>query len=473
MTQDLELGVVLDAMAHGDRFVYDVARRQLLLGLDDPGDIYYRQDVLRDCLQNRAIVRQLYQVSVKAEESKRRGWIGVYSRYPTAVLQGSVARMQLFTSLLRDLRKIADEHGGEFRSEGFQTFFALIQHELDDAFFSIAEDRLKELTFRNGILLSARLGRGNEGTDYVLRKPADTGKNWAQSLLERRPGYSFSIHPRDDSGARALGELRDNGVNLVANALAQSSDHIDSYLKALRTELAFYIACLNLHEVLESFGAPACFPVASPPETRQFTVHGLYDASLALTMERRITGNDIDADAKSGFVITGANQGGKTVFLRSVGLAQLMMQAGMFVAAESYRANLCGGIYTHFRREEDASMASGKLDEELGRMSTIVDHLRPNAMILLNESFAATNEREGSEIATQIVETLLEKGMKVFFVTHLFPFASRLQRRGESVHSLRAERKEGGERTYRLTEGAPLETSFARDVYQMLFGQDL
>ncbi|EGD50050.1 DNA mismatch repair protein MutS domain protein [Thermoanaerobacter ethanolicus JW 200] len=63
-------------------------------------------------------------------------------------------------------------------------------------------------------------------------------------------------------------------------------------------------------------------------------------------------------------------------------------------------------------------MKSGKLDEELSRMSDIVDNIKPNSMVLFNESFAATNEREGSEIARQIITALIEKRIKVFFVTH-------------------------------------------------------
>ena len=50
-----------------------------------------------------------------------------------------------------------------------------------------------------------------------------------------------------------------------------------------------------------------------------------------------MTGNDIDADGKSLIVVTGANEGGKSTFLRSVGTAQLMMQAGMFVTAAILR----------------------------------------------------------------------------------------------------------------------------------------
>ena len=87
---------------------------------------------------------------------------------------------------------------------------------------------------------------------------------------------------------------------------------------------------------------------------------------------------------------------GKSTFLRSAGLAQLMMQCGMFVTARSLQASVCQGIFTHFIREEDPAMISGRLDEELTRMSTIADQISPHCLILFNESFAAPNEREGS-----------------------------------------------------------------------------
>ena len=127
-------------------------------------------------------------------------------------------------------------------------------------------------------------------------------------------------------------------------------------------------------------------------------------------------------------IITGANQGGKSTFLRSIGQAQLMMQAGMFVPAESFSSEVCDGIFTHYRREEDTTMKSGKLDEELSRMSDIADNITQNSMLLFNESFASTYEREGSEIARQITIALVEKGVKVFFVTHLYEFAHGLYR---------------------------------------------
>jgi DNA mismatch repair ATPase MutS len=188
-------------------------------------------------------------------------------------------------------------------------------------------------------------------------------------------------------------------------------------------------------------------------------------------MKGKVVGNDVDADGKDLVVITGANQGGKTTFLRSVGVAQLMMQCGMFVPAESFSASICNGLFTHFKREEDRTMTSGKFDEELGRMSDMVDKLAPRAMMLFNESFAATNEREGSEIARQITCALMEMRVKIFYVTHLYELANGFYE-GEMVNVmfLRAERKPDGERTFKLIDGRPLQTSYGRDVYEQVFG---
>jgi DNA mismatch repair ATPase MutS len=188
-------------------------------------------------------------------------------------------------------------------------------------------------------------------------------------------------------------------------------------------------------------------------------------------MERRIVGNAVNADGKSLTIITGANQGGKSSFLRGIGVAQLMMQCGMFVGAEGFEAELCPALFTHYKREEDAMMKSGKFDEELARMSEIVDHLTPDAMLLFNESLAATNEREGSEIARQIVSALLEKRVKIFYVTHLYEFARGIfDRNNDDALFLRAQRKDDGTRTFRLLEGEPLETSYGEDLYRQIFG---
>jgi DNA mismatch repair ATPase MutS len=152
-------------------------------------------------------------------------------------------------------------------------------------------------------------------------------------------------------------------------------------------------------------------------------------------------------------------------------VAQLMMQCGLFVTARSFQANVIRRIFTHFIREEDASMASGRLDEELRRMSAMASRVRPHCLVLFNESFAGTNEREGAEIGYQIVRALLNAEIKVFFVTHRFAFAERFHRQyARSTLFLRAEREPDGRRNYKLAVNDPLPTSYGEDLYYQLGG---
>jgi|GEM_PF-4862530 len=114
-------------------------------------------------------------------------------------------------------------------------------------------------------------------------------------------------------------------------------------------------------------------------------------------------------------------------------------------------------------------MESGKLDEELRRMSNLADTITPGAMILFNESFAATNEREGSTIARQVIDALVDSGMRVFFVTHLYDLAAHLYGDHTPTLFLRAERGDTGARSFKLLPGEPLSTSFGADVYDRVF----
>lgn len=472
LTQDLELNTLFNAMAGGDEFLFRVAKQTVLSELrDDAETILYRQGIVRDCLRNYGVVQSISDLAVETIENRKRTWLGIITSHPSGVLYSAVELLQMYMEALARLRRIADEHSGQFESDGFAAFFASLKAELTDEYFARVKNQLKELKFGDGVLVSASLGEGNEGTNYVLRKAATESSIWKQWIEAfTHDPFTIRISDRDEAGARALSDLRDRGIHRVANAVGQSADHVLNFFAMLRTELAFYLGCMNLHRRLAEKGEPVAFPVPAPISTRKHSCEGLYDVCLTLSLEPRVVGNNLNADGKNLAIITGANRGGKSTFLRAIGLAQLMMQCGMFVGAESFSANLCRGLFTHYKREEDATMKSGKFDEELVRMSEIVDALEPDSLVLFNESFAATNEREGSEIARQIVGALADAGVKMFFVTHQFAFAHRAYNEGaDGVIFLRAERDVDGHRSFRLTPGEPLPTSFGVDLYQEIF----
>jgi MutS domain V len=481
LTQDLGLNILFDSMAAGDSFLRDVARQTVLHSLTEASAILYRQQILTDAMANSDVVRGLYALSVEAIEREKHVWGWMTTRYANESLHRSVEVLAIFAELLERLWRVTDEAGSAFQSPGFRRFFAMLRSELDDAYLDRVRDHLERLAFKGGVLMSADLGPGNRGTRYILRRPPDAQGGWLSRLQEwvshlgeeSEESYTYEVAERDEAGFNALSELKSEGIASVAVALAQSTDHILSFFKLLHLELAFYVGCINLRERLSRKGEPVCIPVPAEEGETGLTCGGLYDAALSLTITERTVGNEISGKGKALLFLTGANRGGKSTLLRAIGQAQLMMQCGMFVPAESFRGELCPGVFTHFKREEDAEMRSGKLDEELARMSTIADRLEPACLMLMNESFASTNEREGSEIARQIVEALLGGGVRVAYVTHMYDLAHGFYREHlPNALFLRAERLAKGERTFRLLEGEPLPTSYGRDLYRRILEQE-
>jgi DNA mismatch repair ATPase MutS len=467
LRQDLELDTLISAMAAGEKRIFEVARIALLYPLTTPEEIEYRQAALTDCLANPEAVRELYTFALESMRADSGFW-GYWKGSPENTLSSAQRALVALMDKVHELRVFADQHKPQFMSEAFTRLFDMLQAELSDEYFAQVKQQLAIAEFKNGTLISARLGRGNKGTGYVLRLTPELG--WRDKLARfRHPAHGFDVHPRDEGGLRALSELRSIALNDAANALAQSVDHIKSFFAMLANELAFYVGCLTLHEQLQTLGAATCQPEATAG-TATLVTTGLHDVSLTLRLGKPAVGNYIDAEGKGLIVVTGANQGGKSTFLRSFGAAQLMMQAGMFVGAEAFTADVRDRVFTHYKREEDESMESGKFDEELTRMSAIAQQITSRSLFLSNESFASTNEREGSEVARQVVHALRDAGVKIVFVTHLFDFADGIQRENrDDVLFLRASRSDDGERPYKLVAEPPLPTSYGQDTYATIF----
>jgi DNA mismatch repair ATPase MutS len=470
LVEDLGLSTLFEAMAKGDKFLLAVGKAAVLSPLVQPSEIVYRQEVLTDCLAHPEFAKQLYSLATEAVESHKKVMSWGLTPTPESLHYISLHALELLLGYLVRLRRVTAEEGSEMASSAFVRLRSLVLSEFDDAYLKLLKAHLDELRPQPSVWMSAQLGRANKGTGYVLQRPPVRGR---RERLSRRGqiGFSFTVRDDDDKRLRALDELKARGIIVVANTIAQSVDNVVTFFSSLRSELAFYIGCLNLESALVSKGEPICTPVPMPADSSWLRATGLYDPGLSLRMEGPTVGNELSADNKALIVVTGANRGGKTTFLRSVGLAHLMMQCGMFVAARSFGAGVRRRVFTHFRRDEDRSMAGGKLDEELARMSTVLSHISPGCLLLSNEPFASTNEREGSHIARQVFLPLASAGVLVVVVTHLVNLAESLyEDRLGNVLFLRAPRQTQ-EQQFKLLEGAPEPTAYGEDVYKQVFGE--
>ncbi len=460
---DLELNSILDTLCAGDKTMRTSCMAAIFAPLQSLELIAYRHEVLKDAMANPEVVRALYDLCLEAEKRRKSSAHWMTNFYLSSTFSGAIEYLINFTETLVKLRKLAEENEKKFRSVGFLSLFRMLREELPDSYIEKVKAQLTELSNRDGLLVSARLGSYLQGTDYVLQRRQKKLLN-----LDFLKGQSYSLGKNDDPGSEDMTARQDRAINEVTNSLAQSAEHLASFFDLLRGELAFYVGCLNFLDLMKQYSMPTSLPVLTGRDTDSRKWEEMYDVALVLTKKSSVTANTFSAEHKMLYFVTGANQGGKSTFLRSLGQAQLMAQCGMPVGAKQFTAPIRKAIFSHFKKEEDRWMTSGKLDEELDRMGRIANYIRGGDMLLFNEAFSSTNEREGSEIGRQITEVLVKYGVEVFSVTHLHAYAVAFQGR-DDVQYLRAQRLEDGKRTFTILPGEPLETAFGEDLYNKIF----
>jgi hypothetical protein len=472
LARDLGLDVVLEAMAAGDGFVADVARHVLLAPVVDPAVVAWRHAVLADFEAHPEVAVDLWSVALDAVQRERQVHTSFLTT-PEVVLRRAVEVLGAELECLRRLRAVTEAHAGKVCSPGLVDLVETVAKELSDDYLASLGEHLETLRFRRGVLVSAKVGPSARATSLTVRRPLEPLRRWTGWLrLPGRADHVVVIHERDEAGARALAELRGRALDGLADVAAQSAEHVVAFFRALLAEVGWYLGCLNLKRRLEEIGVATCAAELSD-DAGALQARALVDVSLALRQASAPVANDLQAGGKRLILVTGPNQGGKSTFLRALGLAWLLGSAGAPVGAERFCTAPITGVASHFRREEDASLEQGKLDEELERMSRVADQLRPGWVLLSNESFASTNEQEGSELADQVFEALVDSGIEVVAVTHFFELARRwMEREDERTMFLVAERRGNGQRTFRVLPGAPEPASYAGDVWREVFRTD-
>ncbi len=120
--------------------------------------------------------------------------------------------------------------------------------------------------------------------------------------------------------------------------------------------------------------------------------------------------------------ITGPNTGGKTVTLKSVGLAALMARAGLFLPCSSSPAlPWCGLVLADIGDEQSLQQSLSTFSGHIRRIARILEALPApvgSALVLLDEVGAGTDPTEGSALATALLLHLAERARLTIATTH-------------------------------------------------------
>ncbi|MBI5017465.1 MAG: Smr/MutS family protein [Deltaproteobacteria bacterium] len=119
-------------------------------------------------------------------------------------------------------------------------------------------------------------------------------------------------------------------------------------------------------------------------------------------------------------LITGANAGGKTVALKTVGLLVLMARAGLFVpAAEGSRIGWFRDLFADIGDEQDIDRNLSTFSAHVVHLCDILERAGPGTLALLDELGTGTDPEEGAALAQAVLDALLAQGAAVAATTHL------------------------------------------------------
>ena len=466
--QDLGLDALVSAASTSVPDAGAVVAWALAHPLTDLNVIHHRQDVVTDFLAHPHLLDDLLAVCTEAlatQRSIRQAFFWM-TEHPDASLRRSVDVLQGLLPHLTTMRDLAARHESTVQSQGLGDLFRELQRDLDESRLKALGADLEALRFDDGVLTDVRLGPGACIEGYRLSRPRNRRRT--ERLSERvDPRRTVKAPPTAEGGVE-ITALRDNALAMVSADLERAHRHLVGFLEQLRLQLCLVAGGVALDRAMAEHGLPRCLPDPQEPGARESDVRSLCHLGIALRTTQPVVGNDLVAEDRSAIVVTGANNGGKSTFLRSLGQAQLLMQAGFTVPAERFRLGVVHGVHTHFRRGEDRTMTSGKLVEEMERMSTLVDRVRPHSLVLFNESFATTYELEGTRIASTVVRALIDCDVAVVYVTHMYELVRWFIDSVPGSGCLVAERAADGRRTLRIVPSEPERTSYALELYDTL-----
>ncbi|MFN2143046.1 MAG: MutS-related protein [Candidatus Promineifilaceae bacterium] len=282
-----------------------------------------------------------------------------------------------------------------------------------------------------------------------------------------------------------LSDILEKVTQPIAHELKKYVQLNSQFLVDLRPDFVYYVHALALIEKVKRAGMSWCWPEIAPMADRVCRVQNAYNVLLAINglsqntdrpLQQRIVTNNIELGEEGRIaILTGPNRGGKTTYMQSVGLVQVLAQLGLPVPGTSAEISPVDAIYTHYPLEERLDLGTGRFGDEAQRIRAIFERVTGDSLVLFNESLATTNMGESVFLAQNIVRSLREIGARVIFTTHLHDLAAAVERintdtAGDSiVISLVASPQVGDLEdesgySYRIQARPPLGRSYAENI---------
>lgn len=283
---------------------------------------------------------------------------------------------------------------------------------------------------------------------------------------------------------RELKEINSEYIAHLDRAIRAYFKKSTEDILTFESQMSFYIGAKRIIDAVRARGLDMCRPKYLKMDERRLDAKGVFDLSFYTQMvssdpmgslKDKIITNDcrMDDDGRF-FVLTGANNGGKTTYTRAIGIIQVLAQAGIYVPCTSCEISPVDFIYTHFPKEEEVGLNTSRFTQECKQFKVTVDNATRYSMLLLNESIQSTTPTECVFIATELTKIFRCIGVRGVYATHLLELAKNLDKLNAEVEGdtklvsivTTVDTTADNKRLYRIIRSAPQEFGYAQTIYK-------
>lgn len=428
--------------------------------LQHPENVVYRQEICRDFYDHPELFRELTELcrnysqlksewdkllaGIRSKASLRQSQSSSLDliRDTIAALEANALYCSKITAFPEELLKTLNNY--PIKSQGLNKLKTACESRLNDPDYRTLRELAQEFTevapmIDKGCEISFEITESLQGTAAHLIK-----LELHDQTQKKRSSFFSALFNRSQEtpeleGAVTLAietrETRYELVNLINDALKEVSTLFVHIIRSiypefvhLADELWFYRFALRLKRVYEKDNKPFCFPTITPAEADVFECMELYDLLLLVQNyasnlpARSVVPNDIKlAGATTGILVQGDNSSGKTTFLRSIGTAQVLAQAGLPIPSRSAVISIRRQVLAQFSGEDTISISdsAGRFESEVIEVAEIIAQLEPYSLVLFNETFQTTAFDEAAPAIYDILDVISTVNIKWIFVTHL------------------------------------------------------
>ncbi len=372
-------------------------------------------------------------------------------------LQEAIWRLRELEHYVECVQKLAEAFKGiqsELSSTALRKLAALVLKVQGDPVFRRLIDTLPELLSKIRTLKSITIGvnldagmmpceatlisiNENKYRDSPFFKSLFGDDRWQGiAPLHRAPERTEYASPLMIPLFRDISKIMEKTTQPLAKALKEFVSINSRVFTKLQGDFLFYLGALKLIDTMRHCGLPVARPKVLDKEERQFVTKDIYNIDLALHLLKQngqkpegvsagIVKNDFSQSEEGRIIIiTGPNRGGKTTLVQALGLAQIMMQVGLYVPAREAAMSICDNLFTHYPALEKLEKGTGRFGEEAQRIGSVFNSATRHSLILLNESLSSTSGGESLYLAQDIVRVLRMMGTRAIYATHLHGLAA-------------------------------------------------